>query len=271
MRLLIATALLSAASLAGSADAAVVFSEGFDGYSPSTIAHGATGGTNAGAFTPAATSTTGNTISTDYSYRVPNGQNASGQPDSMYDEGTWTIATNPNAVHDLWVDESGNTNPFLMLNGATTTGSAAPGISVPVAYESGVISVGAGTYDFSYDQLNLCCIAGGPTNTPSNLELWYADATGATTVVPLSVATTTTTNGWQTVSGSFVIPTATTIRLGLIDNTAVASGNDFGVDNILLSTFSAAVPEPASWALMILGFGGLGAMMRRRRTAAFAV
>jgi hypothetical protein len=27
------------------------------------------------------------------------------------------------------------------------------------------------------------------------------------------------------------------------------------------------VPEPASWALMILGFGGVGAMMRRRRTA----
>jgi len=31
------------------------------------------------------------------------------------------------------------------------------------------------------------------------------------------------------------------------------------------------VPEPASWALMILGFGGVGALIRRRRaTAAFA-
>ena len=27
-----------------------------------------------------------------------------------------------------------------------------------------------------------------------------------------------------------------------------------------------AVPEPATWAMMILGFGGVGAMMRRRRT-----
>jgi hypothetical protein len=27
------------------------------------------------------------------------------------------------------------------------------------------------------------------------------------------------------------------------------------------------VPEPASWALMIMGFGGVGAMIRRRRTA----
>jgi hypothetical protein len=32
------------------------------------------------------------------------------------------------------------------------------------------------------------------------------------------------------------------------------------------STFG-AVPEPASWALMILGFGGVGATLRRRRPA----
>jgi len=33
----------------------------------------------------------------------------------------------------------------------------------------------------------------------------------------------------------------------------------------------AAVPEPASWALMILGFGSAGAMLRRRRLAAIRV
>lgn len=32
----------------------------------------------------------------------------------------------------------------------------------------------------------------------------------------------------------------------------------------------AAVPEPGAWALMILGFGGVGALMRRRRVAAVA-
>ncbi|MEW5687847.1 MAG: PEPxxWA-CTERM sorting domain-containing protein [Pseudomonadota bacterium] len=32
----------------------------------------------------------------------------------------------------------------------------------------------------------------------------------------------------------------------------------------------AGVPEPASWALMITGFGGAGAMLRRRRQGAFA-
>lgn len=30
-------------------------------------------------------------------------------------------------------------------------------------------------------------------------------------------------------------------------------------------TLTAGVPEPASWALMLAGFGGLGAMLRRRK------
>ncbi len=36
------------------------------------------------------------------------------------------------------------------------------------------------------------------------------------------------------------------------------------------SNAPAGVPEPAAWALMILGFGGIGTVLRRRRTAAFA-
>ena len=41
--------------------------------------------------------------------------------------------------------------------------------------------------------------------------------------------------------------------------------NSFELDRI------AVVPEPATWARMLMGFGGLGAMIRRRRSlAAFA-
>ena len=38
----------------------------------------------------------------------------------------------------------------------------------------------------------------------------------------------------------------------------------FVTDTVTLST---SVPEPATWALMILGFGGVGGLARRRRTA----
>jgi len=40
---------------------------------------------------------------------------------------------------------------------------------------------------------------------------------------------------------------------------------DVGVGQIRLGPLT-AVPEPATWAMMIMGFGGLGALMRRRRS-----
>lgn len=40
-----------------------------------------------------------------------------------------------------------------------------------------------------------------------------------------------------------------------------SSQNSFEIDNLAVR----AVPEPATWALMILGFGGIGALLRRRR------
>jgi len=38
-----------------------------------------------------------------------------------------------------------------------------------------------------------------------------------------------------------------------------------------LQDMQLAVPEPSTWALMILGFGGAGALLRRRRAVGFAV
>jgi hypothetical protein len=46
-----------------------------------------------------------------------------------------------------------------------------------------------------------------------------------------------------------------------------SSANSFEFDNIAAA---AAVPEPASWAIMLVGFGGLGAAMRSRRKQAVA-
>jgi MYXO-CTERM domain-containing protein len=43
---------------------------------------------------------------------------------------------------------------------------------------------------------------------------------------------------------------------------------DMRADNFGVSVHSSSpTPEPASWALMLAGFGGLGAVLRRRRTA----
>jgi hypothetical protein len=48
------------------------------------------------------------------------------------------------------------------------------------------------------------------------------------------------------------------------------SGGNGSYDGVLAFAPLRAVPEPASWTLMIVGFGGLGAAMRRRRAIAAA-
>ena len=53
--------------------------------------------------------------------------------------------------------------------------------------------------------------------------------------------------------------------LGLLTFTTQGNG-------LVETTFSAstAVPEPATWGLMLLGFAGIGFAMRRRRTSVLA-
>jgi hypothetical protein len=53
-------------------------------------------------------------------------------------------------------------------------------------------------------------------------------------------------------------------RLGLGNNNQIS---DFAPQNALLSI--APVPEPSTWAMMLLGFAGIGAAMRRRRRRRF--
>ncbi len=48
--------------------------------------------------------------------------------------------------------------------------------------------------------------------------------------------------------------------------TLTSGKNSFEIDNLAV----AGVPEPGTWALMIMGFGGAGAMLRSRRKALIA-
>lgn len=43
------------------------------------------------------------------------------------------------------------------------------------------------------------------------------------------------------------------------------SGDIIGIDDLRFTTASAAVPEPGVWAMMILGFFGMGAALRRAK------
>lgn len=79
---------------------------------------------------------------------------------------------------------------------------------------------------------------------------------------------------YSTTSGQAFTPVSLTLLgLGLGAHTLTFQGrspNDETafIDNVSLS--AAAVPEPAAWALMLVGFGGMGAAIRGRRTATAA-
>jgi len=108
-------------------------------------------------------------------------------------------------------------------------------------------------------------LAGNPDGGPA-AKVAISSATGG----PVQSNTFTVTGsdshanmGWQPYQYRFTA-TGTSTTLSFASATDTAFGP--ALDNVSI----ASVPEPAAWALMLVGFGGLGAAMRRRRTAASA-
>lgn len=102
-------------------------------------------------------------------------------------------------------------------------------------------------------------MAGNPDGGGSTKVAVVSDAGNQTDVFNFNTAGTTHANmGWVTQQFNF---TATSTSALLTFSSA--QNNPFGaaIDNVR----DAAVPEPATWAMMLVGFGGLGAMLRRKR------
>ena len=76
---------------------------------------------------------------------------------------------------------------------------------------------------------------------------------------------TPTSDAWTTYTASFTA-TGTSGLLSFSTNDGRAD-NDSGLDNVRITGEQGAVPEPASWALMLGGFGLVGAAMRSRKAA----
>jgi len=74
---------------------------------------------------------------------------------------------------------------------------------------------------------------------------------------------------WLAFHGLANVTTAGTYDIAFTYNSGPAPAADFVVDRAYVVAGD-AVPEPASWALMIVGFGAAGAMLRRRQGLATA-
>jgi hypothetical protein len=79
-------------------------------------------------------------------------------------------------------------------------------------------------------------------------------------------------NGYAAWSlNSFIVKataTSETLTFASVDTSGEGGRPSYG--NELTAVSLIAVPEPAAWALMLVGFGGLGAAMRSRRRMALA-
>lgn len=73
-------------------------------------------------------------------------------------------------------------------------------------------------------------------------------------------------------TGSGSTHSSLAVNSAYLDGIVIRWGPDAsvgGIDNIRYDV-QASVPEPATWAMMILGFGGVGALLRHRRMSPLA-
>ena len=158
--------------------------------------------------------------------------------------------------------ETGNFNGFTQTgNTGYTTVTPAPlfvasgayGATFgPVGSTGGItqtLSTNAGqSYLISFDLQNLF---GG---TPNFYEVLFGG-------VSLFTATNSAAFGYTNFS-------TTATALGVSTDLAFNFRHDptfFALDNVSVTAVNGAVPEPATWAMMLIGFGAMGVSMRRRR------
>jgi hypothetical protein len=174
--------------------------------------------------------------------------------------GPWDQAVNP--TFDYGVHDN---------SGPTVVGGLTDGEAVTIAYRSGktgefgsTLDVDANGYvgDFPSDQPGSSGknFPGFFTATPANVYLGelvgtFADSTGAIVGTPFAIG-----DGPLT----FNDPTgATQLLLGINDD--IYRDNIGGLRISVTADSISAAPEPAAWAMMLIGFCGLGVAMRSRR------
>ena len=198
----------------------------------------------------------GNTgFQSDYAYAVTH---------DLYPEGTYDVITNPNADHNLFsnfVDHTPgvDTGFMMVINGSAT---AERTVWSQGTVDNPLIGAANTAYTFTF------WLASVYPSSPANLNLWI-NGEKLDGVNFAALGGNENLGAWQQFSYSGVSGAGGIASIKLTNNNLEPQGNDFALDDLSLS--GVAVPEPSTWAMMLMGFSGLGAMLRaNRRRLAYA-
>lgn len=181
----------------------------------------------------------------------------------------WTVALLPGTTPGTQISFQDNA-AYCGLGVCASDGTQLLDLTGVVGRGGGVVSdgfatVAGATYDVSFDVGAFFVRNQGS----------FGNATVVLTIDGVEVGSFTNTmsltgpgSDWQRFSYSF-LGTGNAMTVGLFASLATTSSNlGVGLDNVVVEQRSApAVPEPASWAMMIGGFAIAGGAMRRRMTA----
>lgn len=168
----------------------------------------------------------------------------------------WTIANS--VVSQVRSDYAGNPGwSFPAQDGLVSLDLAGFNANGPAIVSQALATTIGATYQLSFWVGN---VSGGLFGTDTSIRALFSS--GGNNFTCLN-ATPGVALAWQQCTQQFVATTGTT-TIGFqsldpgFDNSAI-------IDNVSLERVASAVPEPASWALMMLGMGAVGGFLRRQR------